>query len=215
MKNWLNKMSKEKAQRFLFIGVLILVFSVFFISLYLLEPGKKEIPVPPDGAGDPPDDGIVVYETILMPINLNEYEIIRKFWSHDKSTEDQNISLIVYGSTYFMSKGVSYYFDNQEFEVIACLSGVIVRVTDDPTHGKCVVIDHGNGISSEYMSLSSVVVEEGDEIDQGAVIGNSGMNEYDQDAGIHVHFQLKYEQKSIDPELLFGIKVNEIENYLN
>ncbi|MCK9536282.1 MAG: M23 family metallopeptidase [Bacilli bacterium] len=210
MKNWINKMSKEKAQRFLFIGVLILVFSVFFISLSLLEPKEKEKKPPIDNNNDDDDDDIIVYETIVLPIKGTEFETIRKFWSYDAPTEDQEKSIIVFGSKYYMSKGVSYSQNNEEFEVIACLSGTVTKVTDSPIYGQCVTIDHGDGIVSEYMSLGSVLVKEGDKINQGSVIGNGGTNEYDSMAGIHIHFQLKYKSKAVNPELLFGKKVNEI-----
>ena len=207
-------MSKEKAQRFLFIGVLILVFSVFFISLSLLEPNDKGDKPPIDQNDDDDDDDIIVYETIVMPIKGTEFETIRKFWSYDAPTEDQEKSIIVFGSKHYMSKGVSYSQNNKEFEVVTCLSGTVTKVTDSPIYGQCVTIDHGDGIVSEYMSLGSVTVQEGNKIDQGTVIGNSGANEYDSSAGIHVHFQLKYKNTPINPELLLGKKVNEISSII-
>jgi stage II sporulation protein Q len=213
LKNWINKMSKEKAQRFLFIGVLILVFSVFFISLKLLEPKDKPIVPPIENNGDDDDDDKdIVYETVIMPLNGAEFEIIRKFWSYDAPAEDQLKSIIVFGSKYYMSKGISYAVNDQEFEVVACLSGTVSKVTDSPVYGKCVTIDHGDGIVTEYMSLGTVAVNEGDEIEQGAVIGTSGTNEYDSTAGNHVHFQFKYKDAAINPELVIGKKVNEIPN---
>jgi len=204
-------MSKEKAQRFLFIGVLILVFSVFFISLSLLEPSPNHEDPPEELPQEPPGEDIpVVYETILAPLNVVDYQTIRKYWSYDAPTEDQHLSIIVFGSRYYMSKGISYSKNDQEFEVIACLSGTVTKVVDSPTYGKCVTIDHGEGLVSEYMSLSTLSVEEGDEVEQGFVIGFSGTNEYDQEAGVHVHFQLKYQDKNINPELLIGRKINEV-----
>ena len=215
MKNWINKMSKEKAQRFLFIGVLILVFSVFFITLSLLEPNENIDP-PPQGSNDDDDDDDedTVFETILAPIQGTDFETIRKFWSYDAPVEDQEKSIIVFGSKYYMSKGVSYSQNDQEFEVAACLSGTVSKVTDSPIYGKCVIIEHDNDIVSEYMSLGSVSVNEGDEIEQGTVIGISGTNEYDQDAGNHVHFQLKCGSNLINPEILIGIKLDEIQEII-
>lgn len=216
LKNWINKMSKEKAQRFLFIGVLILVFSVFFISLNLLEPKEKTIepPTQNNDDDDDDDDDDVVYETVIMPHKGTEFEIVRKFWSYDSPSEDQLISIIVFGSKYYMSKGVSYAINDQEFEVVACLSGTVSKVTDSPVYGKCVTIDHGDGIVTEYMSLGSITVNEGEEVEQGAVIGTSGTNEYDSSAGNHVHFQFKYNNIEINPELVFGKKVDELPGIL-
>lgn len=206
-----NNMSKEKAQRVLFITVLVLVFSVFFISLSLLGPkddGDKD-PI----IDDPDKDPIVEepkFETIHAPHGNQNIEVVRKFWSLDKSTEDQETSVIKYGSEYYLSKGVSYTSENKEFNVIASLSGTVKEVTDSPIYGKTVVIKHDKGIQTEYMSLGNATVKVGDIVEQGDVIGVSGTNEYDQDALNHVHFKISVNGKYCDPELLIGKAINKI-----
>lgn len=213
-----NNISKEKAQRILFITVLILVFGVFFISLSLLSPGENKDPInnnPPgnnDNDNDNDDDEIVTYEVLKAPYSSNvTVKVIRKFWAIDKSTEDQEMSLINFGSQYFTSRGISYTTeDNVEFDVVASLSGTVVDVQDSQIYGKTVTIEHTNGIKTEYQSLGSVEVEVGDTVKQGDVIGKSGMNEYDANAGNHVHFKVSVKGKYVDPETVFNKATNTI-----
>ncbi|MDD4000573.1 MAG: M23 family metallopeptidase [Bacilli bacterium] len=205
-----NKISKDKAQRILFIALLVLIFGVFFISLSLLDP----VETPPTGDKEPPieiPDIEEKYETIVAPHKLTDIEVIRKFWTLEKETEDQEISLIVFGSSYHMSKGISYSANNTDFEVVASLSGVVKDITESSIYGKVVLIEHDNGIETEYMSLGEVFVEIDDEIIQGEVIGKSGINEFDVNAENHLHFRILIDGKYFDPEVLIGKAVNEIE----
>jgi stage II sporulation protein Q len=206
----LNKISKEKAQRILFIAVLIIVFGIFFISLALLKPAET----PPEEKPDPPiienPDPVEQFETFVKPYTNTEVQIIRKFWSVDKSIDDQLASIIVYGSSYYNSKGVSYANQDQEFDVIASLSGTVKKVTESAINGKVILLDHGDGIETEYMSLSEVNVAEGDEVTQGEVIGKSGFRENDVSAGNHLHFKIIVNGKEYDPEIMIGKAVNEI-----
>lgn len=211
MKNWINKVSKEKMQRFLFIGVLILVFGVFFISLSFIEPNPGDTPNDPPTNDPNDDDPPVTYETIKVPVAGESFQVIRKYWTLSSTTEDQVVSLIKFGSKYFTSKGVSYTVNNEDFNVVASLSGVVKSVTDSPVYGKTVVIEHDNDIVTEYLSLGNVTVEVGDEVDQGEVIGTSGTNEYDQAAENHVHFKISVDGKYRNPEELIGKKVNQLE----
>ncbi len=203
----LNKISKEKAQRILFIAVLVLVFGVFFISLSLLDPvDPPKIEEPPI---DEPDDDVEP-EIISAPYKATDVEIIRKFWTLDKEKEDQEISLIVYDTSYYMSKGVSYYADNQEFEVVASLSGIVKEITESSIYGIVVQIEHDNGLITEYMSLGEVNVAIGEEVAQGEVIGKAGVDEFDALAETHLHFRILINDQYADPEVMIGKTVDEI-----
>lgn len=205
----LNKISKEKAQRILFIAVLVLVFGVFFISLSLLSPGTPPDDKKPDPPIEKPEEPIE-YEKIIAPYEADNVEIIRRYWSKDKETDIQEMSIIVYGSSYYTSTGISYSAGEEEFEVVASLSGTVKDVSDSPIYGKVVVIEHDNGIETEYRSLGEVNVEIGDEVAQGDVIGTSGENSYDVAAKNHLHFRILVNGSPKDPELLIGKTINEI-----
>jgi len=211
-----NNISKEKAQRILFITVLILVFGVFFISLSLLGPRDKDPDDnPPIGDQDEDededeDDDKIVYEEIKAPYSSNlSVKVIRKYWSLEQSTEDQEISLINYGTEYYLSKGISYTTETEgEFEVHASLSGKVIDVQESPIYGNTVIIEHTNGIKTEYQSLGNVEVKVDDVVAQGDVIGTSGENEYDSSAGVHVHFKVSINNKYVDPSTVLGKKTN-------
>ncbi|MDD4078017.1 MAG: InlB B-repeat-containing protein, partial [Bacilli bacterium] len=82
----------------------------------------------------------LIPEIVLVPVEGDDYQIIRKFWRYDAPTEDQEMSIIVYGSNYYMSKGVSFSKNNEDFYVIASLSGEVVNVVDSPVLGKTIKI---------------------------------------------------------------------------
>ena len=92
-----NNISKEKAQRILFITVLILVFGVFFISLSLLGPGDdtdkdpndKDPITDPNDNDDEDDEDVIVYEVIKAPYSSDlSVQVVRKYWSLEQTTED-------------------------------------------------------------------------------------------------------------------------------
>lgn len=209
-------MSKEKMQRFLFLGVLVLVFAIFLISLLFqnpeeaIDPSDKD-PDEVDPIDTPTDPVTPSPEVLKSPVSMETFNIIRKFYSLDDETADQELSVIKFGSKYFLSRGISIASsDGKEFNVIASLSGTIKEVTDSDVYGKTIIIDHGNNVQTEYISLSTVTVNVGDEIEQGDVIGKSGMNEYDSGAGNHVHFKISVKGVYYDPEVNIGKTASQI-----
>ena len=60
--------------------------------------------------------------------------------------------------------------------VVAAAAGVVTTAQATPSggYGRWVVVDHGNGETSLYAHLASVVVALGQRVDQGAMIGTLG-----------------------------------------
>lgn len=75
-------------------------------------------------------------------------------------------------------------------------------------YGKVVYIDHGDGYVSIYAHLDKYNVKRGDFVEQGELIGEIGYtgNVRPQGpAGAHLHFEVRYQDKAVDPwPLLFG-----------
>lgn len=216
MKNWINKIPKEKLQRYIFLGALILVFAAFFISLALLNNNDKQ-PIdnnPPnnnDNDDDDDDDNNIVKEFFKLPTSLSEYDIVRKFYEAEDDQEDRLISMHVFGKRYETSEGISISAPNNvEFNVVASLSGVVKKVEESPLRGFIVTIEHEDNVITEYSSLSSVVVEEGDTVKQGDLLGVSGESEYD-NIGNHVHIRVLKNRTKYDPEKLVGKKIEDFE----
>jgi murein DD-endopeptidase MepM/ murein hydrolase activator NlpD len=68
--------------------------------------------------------------------------------------------------------------------------------------GGTVIIDHGHGLHSIYAHLSDVLVEVGQEVAQGAVVGTVGST--GRAAGPHLHWGVYWFEDAVDPALLVG-----------
>lgn len=211
MKNWINKISRENLQRYLFVGVLALVFVAFFISLSLVKP-KDVTPPPSNNDPDPPINNPVEeeYEVVKMPVSEG-LVVVRKFFDPNLDKEERLTTYYKIGSRYSTSRGVSWEQENGEaFDVYASLSGTVKSVRSDNLYGMVVVIDHGDDLETHYISLGEVVVQEGETVKQGDKIGVSTESSYD-NLRNHVHFKVIKKNKVLNPLTVIGKKVNTIE----
>jgi len=83
--------------------------------------------------------------------------------------------------------------------VVAAAAGVVVTAVPNGTHGygRYVVVDHGNGETSLYGHLSTVVVGVGQSVDQGALLGTVGQT--GNATGPHLHFEERRSSKDLPP----------------
>jgi murein DD-endopeptidase MepM/ murein hydrolase activator NlpD len=82
--------------------------------------------------------------------------------------------------------------------VKAAADGVVSLA--DPSfllHGQTIVLDHGQGVSSLYLHLSSIEVAPGDRVVAGQVIGRVGSTGVA--TGPHLHFAVYVYHESVDP----------------
>lgn len=94
--------------------------------------------------------------------------------------------------------------------VYSILDGKVKDVYSNVLEGNVVVIEHGNGLTSEYASLGSdVKVKVGDEISRGDIIGTvSESANCELEAGAHLHFSMFDGDKKIDPAAYLNISTN-------
>lgn len=85
-------------------------------------------------------------------------------------------------------------------EVLAMMAGVVVKVGQDNSSGKYVVLRHGNYTVS-YCHLSRILTEKGAEIRPRDVVGITGST--GRSTGEHLHITCRLNGKSIDPLLIF------------
>ncbi len=83
-------------------------------------------------------------------------------------------------------------------EIRAAASGVVTMAEELIVYGNTVVIDHGLGIYTNYSHMSTIFVDEGDYVEQGAVIGLVGTTGYS--TGPHLHYTLTVQTYYTDPE---------------
>lgn len=85
--------------------------------------------------------------------------------------------------------------------VIAPAPGVVTLVHDDMFYsGGTLLVDHGYGVSSTFIHLSKILVEEGQEIKQGDVIAEVGKS--GRATGAHLDWRINWYNVRLDPELV-------------
>jgi murein DD-endopeptidase MepM/ murein hydrolase activator NlpD len=65
-----------------------------------------------------------------------------------------------------------------------------------------VILDHGHGLHSIYVHLQDVLVEPGQRLRRGEVLGNVGAT--GRATGPHLHWGVYWFGEALDPELLVG-----------
>lgn len=83
-------------------------------------------------------------------------------------------------------------------------SGKVEKAEYDGGYGKCVVINHGNGLKSIYGHLSEISVKFGDSVNAGDLIGLVGST--GRSTGPHLHYEIRYKEESVNPQLFINIK---------
>lgn len=81
--------------------------------------------------------------------------------------------------------------------VIAPAKGVVTFSGWDGAYGTCIIINHGNGISTRYAHLQKSVVKEGQMLGRGdliAHVGNSGRS-----TGPHLHYEVRVGGVCVNP----------------
>lgn len=238
MKKWFKSLSKEQIQRYVFVGLLVLVFVAFFVSLSLANENEKkpnddkiEQPGNNDNNDGNNNDGnnndnnggnnldnndnnnpqpAPTPEKMSMPLK-DDFVVVRKYYDSTASTEDQELAVIQFGKRYYTSNGVSLSKkDKKQFEVLAALSGEVVSVDESPIYGIVITIKHQNDLYTEYSSLSEAKVSKGAIVNQGDVIGTSGVCEYDSNLDSHVYFKVMAGSKTFNPENVIGQTIETI-----
>jgi len=82
--------------------------------------------------------------------------------------------------------------------VRAANSGVVILAEEGfYLHGKTVVIDHGQGVTTIYLHLKSINIRKGDKVTKGQIIGRVG--ETGLTTGPHLHWGLYVHGVPVDP----------------
>lgn len=156
-------------------------------------------------------------EIIKMPIaDDDQAEIVTKFYDYDADQEDQENALVRFNNMFYQSTGIDIASaDGETFDVKASLSGTVTEVKEDPILGNVVSMTHENGVETYYASLGEVDVKAGSNVKQGETIGTAGKNLFGKDNGTHVHFEIRKNDKEVNPEVFFDqpmSKLDEIED---
>lgn len=140
-------------------------------------------------------------ENFVMPVTKPETAVIdMEFYDENGSEEDQEAAIVVYNNTYYPSTGIDIKAkDGKTFDVIASLSGTVTSVKEDSLLGNVIVIEHDEGIVSQYQSVTDIAVKEGDQVEQGQALAKAGQSQFNEKAGVHVHFEIRKDNVPVNP----------------
>ncbi len=86
----------------------------------------------------------------------------------------------------------------------AVLPGTVRCACEDRVSGRHVVLDHGDALASVYCHASSLLVEDGEEVEQGQLVALSGSS--GRSTGPHLHFGLRVGETWLDPVLVYNLR---------
>jgi stage II sporulation protein Q len=140
-------------------------------------------------------------ENFEWPVaNADEVEIKTPFYDANASQEEQESALVSYENSFQPNTGIDIVAKNGEtFDVTAAMSGTVSAVEEDALLGNTIVIEHANGVETRYQSVSDIQVKAGDKVKQGQVIAKAGRSLINEDAGIHVHFEIRKDGVAYNP----------------
>ncbi|WP_147614554.1 M23 family metallopeptidase [Treponema pectinovorum] len=87
-------------------------------------------------------------------------------------------------------------------DVFACKSGEISQTGFNLTYGNYIIITHYNSMTSVYAHLSKILVEKGQKINAGSLIGKVGST--GASTGSHLHFELRKNGSPTNPGKLIN-----------
>ncbi len=83
--------------------------------------------------------------------------------------------------------------------IVAVADGVVVFAEWGGGYGNLVIVEHDGGWRSYYAHFSEIVVEVGQGVRQGEILGGAGTTGYS--TGPHLHFELRYGGRPVDPHV--------------
>lgn len=87
-------------------------------------------------------------------------------------------------------------------DVFACKSGEVSQTGYNLTYGNYIIIAHYNSMTSVYAHLSKILIEKGQKINTGTLIGKVGST--GASTGPHLHFELRKNGSPTDPGKLIS-----------
>ncbi|MHA7128667.1 peptidoglycan DD-metalloendopeptidase family protein [Algoriphagus namhaensis] len=95
--------------------------------------------------------------------------------------------------------------------VYSGFDGIVrIRSYDRYGFGYYVVVRHKNGLETIYGHLSKILVEVGQEVKAGEILGKGGST--GRSTGSHLHYELRYRGLAFDPEIVYDFDAYQIKN---
>lgn len=140
-------------------------------------------------------------ENFVMPVTNPDTAVIAKpFYDLEGKKEEQEAALVFYNNTYHPNTGIDIALkDGESFEVVAALSGTVTKVEEDALLGNVIEVEHEKGIVTQYQSIQDIKVEVGEFVEQGQALAAAGQSLFNEEAGVHVHFEIRKDSIAVNP----------------
>lgn len=83
-------------------------------------------------------------------------------------------------------------------KILCTAAGTVVAAGRDGAYGNMVDVDHGFGIVTRYGHLSQILVEKGQQVSKGDVVGIQGST--GRSTGPHLHYEVRLHNQPTDPK---------------
>ncbi|MFK2825598.1 M23 family metallopeptidase [Bacillus sp. B190/17] len=209
--NTSQKMKKMLKNRWLFPAIYLMSAAILISGIiwYQMAGSEKEqVQGTQEGAVDeelfdqPAEAVNSSVEQMAVPMQNEDEAVIKTTFYDEKASEkQQEAALVVYNNTYHPSTGIDYAVKGgKTFNVTAALSGKVTKVQEnDALLGNVIVIEHANGLVTNYQSVKDIQVAEGDQVTQGEIIAKAGKSLLNEKAGVHLHFEVRKDNVAINP----------------
>ena len=83
---------------------------------------------------------------------------------------------------------------------------ILDMISENTELGKCVTIDHSNGIVIKYCGFDTLAVAKGEGVTTGRVIGTVGTVTSECADESHIHIEAQKDNKSVSPLKILGLE---------
>ena len=81
--------------------------------------------------------------------------------------------------------------------ILAPADGLVESADDESGYGKCVMLDHGRGVTTVFGHMSAFAVTAGQRVHRGDTIGYVGLS--GRSTGAHVHYEVRINGTPVNP----------------
>lgn len=144
-------------------------------------------------------------QTFVKPFSVDA--IVSLDYFDGKESDVDNVT--EFEGVYRGNQGMDYTFNEEAFDVLACVDGTVSDVKEDAIFGISVTLVNGD-LTMTYQSLSDVAVQKGDTVKQQDVIAKAGKNIYNKELGNHLHLVVEKNGTIIDPKTAYDKTLSDI-----
>ncbi|AOH57172.1 hypothetical protein ABE28_022740 [Peribacillus muralis] len=208
-------------QRWALAAIYIASAAIILAAAFLLQnsfndsakDGKEDSAETGKNYGEPSVEVNSNLETTKMPVeNANETVIKKQFYDVNADEKSQEDALVFYNNRYEQNKGIDIAMeDGKSFDVKASLSGNVTKVQNDALLGNLIEVEHEDNVVTRYQSVKDIKVAVGDKVKQGQSLAKAGKSQINEEAGVHVHFEIRKDNIALNPIEFFDKQASAIQ----